>query len=115
MRTEDNAAEQKRKLDEMNYNPGEDIFNKEEHIPLDGDGNPIINPSHVNNGMPYGLDIPGAEDDDNFDQITNQQSYTEDNIYNKIEDKDELFETEDDLIDDIDEDIEEEEEDDLKR
>ena len=114
MRTEDNAAEQKRKLDEMNYNPGEDIFNKEEHIPLDGDGNPIINPSHVNNGMPYGLDIPGAEDDDNFDQITNQQSYTEDNIYNKIEDKDELFETEDDLIDDIDKDIEEEE-DDLKR
>ena len=114
MRTEDNAAEQKRKLDEMNYNPGEDIFNKEEHIPLDGDGNPIINPSHVNDGMPYGLDIPGAEDDDNFDQITNQQSHTEDNIYNKIEDKDELFETEDDLIDDIDEDIEEEEEDDLK-
>ncbi|MEG2078972.1 hypothetical protein [Chryseobacterium sp.] len=114
MRTEDNAAEQKRKLDEMNYNPGEDIFNKEEHISLDGDGNPIINPSHVNDGMPYGLDIPGAEDDDNFDQITNQQSYTEDNIYNKIEDKDELFETEDDLIDDIDKDIEEEE-DDLKR
>ncbi|MEG0761200.1 MAG: hypothetical protein RR411_06920 [Chryseobacterium sp.] len=34
MRTEDNAAEQKRKLDEMNYNPGEDIFNKEEHISM---------------------------------------------------------------------------------
>lgn len=98
MRTEDNAAEQNRKLDEMNYNPGEDIFNKEKHIPLDGDGNPIINPSHVNDEMPFGLDIPGAEDDDSFEQIIDQLPDEESNIYNII-DEDDRFENEDDIID----------------
>lgn len=44
MITEDNKNEQDRKLEEMDYKPSEDIFNKEKHIPLDGDGNPIINP-----------------------------------------------------------------------
>jgi hypothetical protein len=72
METEDNSYEQERKLEEMDYSPSEDIFNREEHIPLDGDGNPITNPAHVNDEMPYGLDIPGAEDDDNFEQIIDQ-------------------------------------------
>lgn len=72
MITQDNNEEQKRKLEEMDYHPGEDIFNKEKHISLDGDGHPITNPNHINNEMPFGLDIPGAEDDDNFEQITKQ-------------------------------------------
>ncbi|WP_262148198.1 hypothetical protein [Chryseobacterium foetidum] len=101
MITEDNAAEQERKLDEMDYNPGEDIFNREEHIPLDGDGNPILNPGHVNDGMPYGLDIPGAEDDDNFEQITDQLPAEEDDVYNIADDEEDQFEDEDDLIDDM--------------
>lgn len=81
MISEDNNNEQERKLQEMDYNPGEDIFNKEEHIPLDGDGNPIINPGHVNDGMPFGLDVPGAEDDDNFEQITDQLPDEENDFY----------------------------------
>ncbi|KQS92907.1 MULTISPECIES: hypothetical protein [Chryseobacterium] len=110
MSTENNAEEQDRKLEEMDYNPGEDIFNKEEHIPLDGDGNPILNPGHVNDGMPYGLDIPGAEDDDNFEQITDQLPEEEDDVYNIIDDEEDEFEDEDDLIDDLEN---EDEEDDI--
>lgn len=78
---QDNTNEQERKLEEMDYNPSEDIFNREDHIPLDGDGNPITNPEHVNDEMPYGLDIPGAEDDDNFEQIIDQLP-EEENSYN---------------------------------
>lgn len=89
MITEDNTEEQERKLEEMDYNPGEDIFNKEEHIPLDGDGNPIINPNHVNDGMPYGLDVPGAEDDDNFEQITDQLPDQDADIYSQTEEDEE--------------------------
>ncbi|MBW7674851.1 hypothetical protein [Chryseobacterium chendengshani] len=98
MIAEDNTNEQERKLQEMDYNPGEDIFNKEEHIPLDGDGNPIINPGHVNDGMPYGLDIPGAEDDDNFEQITDQLPDEENDFYNELDDEDEEEENDEDPV-----------------
>lgn len=111
MNTENNAEEQDRKLDEMDYNPGEDIFNREEHIPLDGDGNPIINPGHVNDEMPYGLDIPGAEDDDNFEQITDQLPEEDADGYSIIDDEDDKFEDEDELIDDMENEDEEEDED----
>jgi len=63
MTPEDNIE---KNLEDLDYNPGEDIFNREEHIPIDGDGNPITNPSHVNDEMPFGLDVPGADDDDDF-------------------------------------------------
>lgn len=71
MSTEDKDQEQERKLEEMDYSPNEDIFNKEEHVPLDGDGNPITGENQTDN-MPFGLDIPGFEDDDNFEQINSQ-------------------------------------------
>lgn len=73
----DREKELEKNLEEMDYNSSEDIFNKEEHVPLDGDGNPITNPNDRNEEMPYGLDIPGFEDDDNFEQI-NSQIPTED-------------------------------------
>lgn len=38
MTPEDNIE---KNLEDLDYNPGEDIFNREKHIPLDGDGNPI--------------------------------------------------------------------------
>lgn len=98
MITEDNTEEQKRKLKEMDYNPGEDIFNKEEHIPLDGDGNPIINPNHVNDGMPFGLDVPGAEDDDNFEQITDQLPDEENDFYSRSDNEDDHEEENDDIV-----------------
>ena len=98
MIAEDNKNEQDRKLEEMDYKPSEDIFNKEKHIPLDGDGNPIINPGHVNDGMPYGLDIPGAEDDDNFEQITDQLPDEENNLYSRSDNEDDHEEENDDII-----------------
>lgn len=69
---QDNTPEQEKNLEELNYSPNEDIFNKEDHVPLDGDGNPITNPNLVEDNMPYGLDIPCFEDDDNFEQINSQ-------------------------------------------
>lgn len=98
MITEDNTEEQQRKLKEMDYNPGEDIFNKEEHIPLDGDGNPIINPNHMNDGMPFGLDVPGAEDDDNFEQITDQLPDEENDFYSQSDNEDDHEEENDDIV-----------------
>lgn len=71
MNAENNSEEQKRKLAEMDYHSAEDIFNKEEHISLDGDGIPLTNDVQTEE-MPFGLDIPGSEDDDNFEQMTNQ-------------------------------------------
>lgn len=85
-------------LEDLDYNPGEDIFNREEHIPIDGDGNPIRNPAHVNDEMPFGLDVPGAEDDDNFDQITNHLPDEENNYYSQSDNEDDHEEENDDLI-----------------
>jgi len=95
---QDNTEEQKRNLEEMDYNPGEDIFNREDHIPLDGDGNPITNPNHVNDGMPYGLDVPGAEDDDNFEQITDQLPDEENDFYSMSDNEDDHEEENEDIV-----------------
>ena len=95
---QDNTEEQKRNLEEMDYNPGEDIFNREDHIPLDGDGNPITNPNHVNDGMPYGLDVPGAEDDDNFEQITDQLPDEENDFYSLSDNEDDHEEENEDIV-----------------
>lgn len=95
---DNNSYEQEKNLEEMDYSPSEDIFNREKHIPLDGDGNPIINANHVNDGMPYGLDIPGAEDDDNFEQITNQLPDEENDFYSESDNEDDHEEENEDLI-----------------
>lgn len=98
MTPEDNCDEQNRKLREMDYNPGEDIFNREQHIPLDGDGNPIKDPSQVNDEMPFGLDVPGAEDDDNFEQINDQLPDEENNYYSQTDNEDDHEETNEDIV-----------------
>lgn len=95
---EDNINEQNRKLKEMDYNPGEDIFNREKHIPLDGNGNPITNPDHVNDEMPYGLDVPGAEDDDNFEQIISQLPDEENKLYSRSDNEDDHEEENEEII-----------------
>jgi len=93
--SEDNIE---KNLEDLDYNPGEDIFNREEHIPIDGDGNPIRNPAHVNDEMPFGLDVPGAEDDDNFDQITDHLPDEENNYYSQSDNEDDHEEENEDLI-----------------
>ena len=98
MSTEDQDKELEKKLEELDYNPKEDIFNKEEAIPMDVDGNPITNPNNVVDEMPYGLDIPGSEDDDNFEQITSQIPDEENEYYSLSDNEDDHEETNEDLI-----------------
>lgn len=97
MSTENNSEEQERKLEEMDYHPGDDIFNKEEHIPLDGDGNPITNENQPDE-MPFGLDIPGSEDDDNFEQITSQIPTEDESLHTEDIIEDDLEDDEDDAF-----------------
>ena len=98
MSTEDKDKELEKNLEELDYNPKEDIFNKEEAVPMDGDGNPITNPTTVADEMPYGLDIPGSEDDDNFEQITSQIPDEENEYYSLSDNEDDHEETNEDLI-----------------
>ena len=81
----------------MNYKPGEDIFNKEESVPIDEDGNPIINPNNLADEMPYGIDIPGFEDDDNFDQINSQIPKKDESLHTEDIVEDDLEENDDDI------------------
>lgn len=94
----DKDKELEKNLEELDYNPKEDIFNKEEAIPMDGDGNPIINPNNLADEMPYGLDIPGSEDDDNFEQITSQIPDEENECYSLSDNEDDHEEVNEDLI-----------------
>ena len=94
----DKDKELEKNLEELDYNPKEDIFNKEEAIPMDGDGNPITNPNNVVDEMPYGLDIPGSEDDDNFEQITSQIPDEENEYYSLSDNEDDHEEVNEDLI-----------------
>ncbi|UWX61375.1 hypothetical protein N0B40_03645 [Chryseobacterium oranimense] len=91
---EDNTNEQNRKLEEMDYNPNEDIFNKEPHIPLDGDGNPILN-EEDDDKIDKGLDIPGIEDDDDMEEIGSED---EENNYWSLSDNDDDHEEENDDV-----------------
>jgi hypothetical protein len=94
MMPEDNTNEQNRKLEEMDYSPSEDIFNKEAHIPLDGDGNPILS-EEDDDKMDKGLDIPGTEDDDNMEEIGSED---EENNYWSLSDNDDDHEEENDDV-----------------
>ena len=72
MSTDENEKEQERKLEEMDYNPSDDIFTKLNPVRLDGDGNPITAEHRGEDGMPYGLDVPGAADDGSYEQVIDQ-------------------------------------------
>ncbi len=93
---EDNTNEQDRKLEQMDYNPNEDIFNKEEHIPLDGDGNPILNEDSDDDKIDKGLDIPGVEDDDDMEDIGSEDE--ENNYWSTSDNDDDHEETNDDVL-----------------
>ena len=97
MEDQNKEKQVERNLEEINYDPSEDIFNKEKHISLDGDGNPITNPAHVNDEMPFGLDIPGAEDDDNFEQINSQIPTEDESVHTESIIEEDLEDQEDDL------------------
>lgn len=57
---ENNLKEQNQKLEQMNYNSSEDIYNQDDKLSLDIDGN-IENPNVETDDMEMNLDVPGSE------------------------------------------------------
>ncbi|MDP9961758.1 hypothetical protein [Chryseobacterium lathyri] len=98
MTPENNTNEQNRKLEQMDYSPNEDIFNKEKHIPLDGDGNPILNEdeNEDEDKIDKGLDIPGIEDDDGMEEIGSEDE--ENNYWSLSDNEDDHEEENDDVL-----------------
>jgi hypothetical protein len=96
MTPEDNINEQNRKLREMDYDPNEDIFNQEDIVPLDGDGNPILNEDLDDDKLDKGLDIPGVDDDDDMEEIGSEDE--ENNYWSTSDNDDEHEEQNDDVL-----------------
>lgn len=71
MISENSEQEQERRLEQRDYQPSEDIFNQEDHIPLDGDGRPVYDEKEEvdEDKIDKGLDIPGVEEDDAMEEI----------------------------------------------
>lgn len=91
---ENSEQEQERRLEQRDYQPNEDIFNQEEHIPVDGDGRPVFN-EDVDDTLDKGLDIPGVDREAGTDDIGED----EENSYWGISDnEDDHEEQNDDLI-----------------
>ncbi|MPS72804.1 MAG: hypothetical protein E2590_06560 [Chryseobacterium sp.] len=93
---EDNINEQDRNLEELDYPKSEDIFIREKHIPLDGDGNPIFNAEIDNDKIDKGLDIPGTEDDDEMEEIGSEDE--ENNYWSTSDNDDDHEEQNDDVL-----------------
>lgn len=96
MISENSSQEQDRKLEQMDYDPKEDIFNQEEHISIDGDGRPTENPLPEEDKIDKGLDIPRAEDDDEMEEIGAEDE--ENNYWSSSDNKDDHEERNEDLI-----------------
>lgn len=65
---EDNLKEQNQKLEQMNYNSSEDIYNQDDKLSLDIDGN-IENSQNIEDDMEMNLDVPGSELDNSEEKI----------------------------------------------
>ena len=92
---QDNTHEQKENLEEMNYSPDEDIFNQEEHISLDGNGNPVEK-DEMKNRLGDDLDVPGSGADDAMEAIGSEDE--ENNFYSLSDNEDNHEETNEDLL-----------------
>ncbi|WP_374446008.1 hypothetical protein [Epilithonimonas sp.] len=94
---EDNIEEQNRKLREMDYDSSEDIFNQEDMVPLDGDGNPVTATNREDSDkIDKGLDIPGADDDDDMEEIGSEDE--ENNYWSTSDNNDDHEEQNDDIL-----------------
>ncbi|WP_294290447.1 hypothetical protein [Chryseobacterium endophyticum] len=87
MISENSEQEQERRLEQRDYQPSEDIFNQEDHIPLDGDGRPVYDEKEEvdEDKIDKGLDIPGVEEDDAMEEIGAED---EENNYWSMSDND---------------------------
>lgn len=95
MTPEKNINEQNKRLEQMDYNPSEDIFKREKHISLDGDGNPILE-EDFDDKIDKGLDIPGAGDDDAMEEIGEEDE--ENNYWSLSDNEDDHEEENDDVL-----------------
>ncbi len=93
---ENNKKQQDAQLREMNYNPEEDIFNQEEHVQLDANGNPILEDSQNRKQEGDDLDVPGASADDAMEDIGAEDE--ENNYYSLSDNEDNHEETNDDVL-----------------
>lgn len=93
---QDDTNEQIEKLEQMNYSSENDIFNKEEHVPLDGDGNPILNEQVDIDDFAEDLDVPGIEQDDEMEEIGSEDE--ENNYYSLSDNDDDHEEENEDLL-----------------
>ena len=97
MTPENSKSEQNEQLREMNYSPENDIFNQEEAISLDGDGNPIDDQHNAqSNILGSDLDVPGSSQDDNMENIGSEDE--ENNYYSQSDNNDNHEEVNDDLV-----------------
>ena len=96
MALSDNIHEQNEKLKQMDYSPENDIFNQEEHVPLDGDGNPILHEQPDVERLGDDLDVPGSAADDAMEKIGSEDE--ENNFYSLSDNEDNHEETNEDLL-----------------
>lgn len=92
---EDNKKQQDRNLREMDYNSEDDIFNQEEHISLDENGNPIYDENVEDLDMEMNLDVPGSNEDNDMEEVGSED---EENNYWSLSDQDDHEEENDDLV-----------------
>lgn len=91
MITEDNNRKQQDKeLREMNYSPGEDIFNEEKKVRLDKNGIPLEDEEELDD-MEMDLDVPGSEEDNEQEDLGSED---EENNYYSLEDNEDNHEEE---------------------
>ncbi|MCJ8153325.1 hypothetical protein MKJ01_06065 [Chryseobacterium sp. SSA4.19] len=89
---ENSEQEQERRLEQREYTANEDIFNQEEHIPIDGDGKPIFHEDADEDTLDKGLDIPGTD----REAGTNDIGEDEENSYWGLSDNDDDHEEQND-------------------
>lgn len=96
MAPENNINEQNKRLERMDYDSNEDIFKREKHISLDGDGNPIFDEDIDEDKLDKGLDIPGADEDDDMEKIGEEDE--ENNYWSLSDNADDHEEENDDVL-----------------
>lgn len=96
MKPENNSNEQNEKLKQMNYSPENDLYNQEEILSLDGDGNPILKEKNDQEQLGSDLDVPGADDDDAMEEIGSEDE--ENNYYSGSDNADDHEEENEDLL-----------------
>lgn len=81
---ENNAdkEQQDRNLEELNYPASEDIFNQQELVSLDADGNPME--QEATDLMDMDLDVPGSELDNEQQAVGSED---EENNYYSLDDQ----------------------------